>query len=245
MAEFDDIEYEGIGADRSVKSVGSERCFRDRSPCDTVISLSDDGKGLYSHPIPLFRESPEQHQNQQAHDQPTLLAFNNGQAAVYEYSAITTEAMESRPTSSGSSSTPLGRYRRDVQAHEQLVVLGETPHQRHLNPKKRPAEVDEGGPRSSSSGHHPKRRQSSILEDLMARDPPSKRDSAAATELAELEKVKDSPAWDDMTVEEQVQLVFKIDRLTKCVKAQDSRRKNKAPRLRTRNPLPVKNDCAE
>lgn len=45
MAEFDDIEYEGIGEDRHIV-VGSERCFRDYSPGDTIISLSDNGQNL-------------------------------------------------------------------------------------------------------------------------------------------------------------------------------------------------------
>ncbi|KAI1636365.1 hypothetical protein F4809DRAFT_609834 [Biscogniauxia mediterranea] len=241
MAEFDDIEYEGIGADRSVKSVGSERCFRDRSPCDTVISLSDDGKGLYSYPVPLFRESSDQYQTQQVQDQRIPpVAFKNGQAAALEYSDITTEAMESRPTSSGSSTTPLGRYRRDVQAHEQLV-LGETPHQRHIIPKKRSAEVDEE-PGSSSS--HPKRLQPSILEDLTTQDPQARK-ASAAFELAELVKVKNSQAWDDMPIEEQMQLLVEIESLTKYVKAQENKRKNRPQRVRTRNRLPVKKDGAE
>lgn len=45
VAEFDDIEYEGIGGDSHI-DVRSERCFRDHSPGDTVISLSDDGQAL-------------------------------------------------------------------------------------------------------------------------------------------------------------------------------------------------------
>ena len=41
----DDIDYEGIGEDRSIR-VGSDRCFRDYSPGDTVLSLSDDGRAM-------------------------------------------------------------------------------------------------------------------------------------------------------------------------------------------------------
>lgn len=43
MAEIDDgLDYEGIAEDRSIR-VGSDRCFRDYSPGDTVLSFSDDG----------------------------------------------------------------------------------------------------------------------------------------------------------------------------------------------------------
>ena len=44
MAELGgDIEYEGIADGRSIR-VGSERCFRDYSPSETILSLSDDGR---------------------------------------------------------------------------------------------------------------------------------------------------------------------------------------------------------
>ncbi|KAI5917171.1 hypothetical protein F4810DRAFT_69679 [Camillea tinctor] len=231
MAEFDDIEYEGIGADRSVGSVGSERCFRDRSPCDTIITLSDDGKGLYTHPIPIFHEPPEQCQHHQETDQPIPIAFGSEQNTILKYDDITAKAIESRPSSSGSSSTPLGRYKRDVQTHEQLV-LGQTPHQRHTIPQKRAAEVEE----EPSSPRCPKRGQSSILESLRTQDPQTRRASAAA-ELAELIKVRDSPAWDEMSVNEQVKLTINM-----YMKAQEIRRSNRAPRVRTKSRLPVKKD---
>lgn len=41
----DGIEYEGIADDRSIQA-GSDRCFRDYSPGDTVLSLSDDGRAM-------------------------------------------------------------------------------------------------------------------------------------------------------------------------------------------------------
>ncbi|KAI1488444.1 hypothetical protein F5X96DRAFT_645643 [Biscogniauxia mediterranea] len=157
--------------------------------------------------------------------------------------------MESRPTSSGSSTTPLGRYLHDVQAHEQLV-LGETSHQRYIIPKKRSAEVDEGP--GSSSGH-PKRLQPSILEDLGTQDPQARK-ASAAFELAELVKVKNSQAWDGMSIEEQMQLLVEMktnsairnsESLTKYVKAQEKKRTNRPQRVRRRNRLPVKKDGAE
>ena len=41
----DEIDYVGIGEDRSIR-VGSDRCFRDYSPGDTILSLSDDGRAM-------------------------------------------------------------------------------------------------------------------------------------------------------------------------------------------------------
>ena len=41
----DEIEYEGIAEDRSIR-VGSDRDFRDHSPGDTILSLSDDGRAM-------------------------------------------------------------------------------------------------------------------------------------------------------------------------------------------------------
>lgn len=41
----DGIEYEGMAEDRTIR-IGSDRCFRDYSPGDTVLSLSDDGRAL-------------------------------------------------------------------------------------------------------------------------------------------------------------------------------------------------------
>ncbi len=46
MAEIGgEIEYEGIADDRSIR-VGSQRCFRDYSPSETDLSLSDDGRAM-------------------------------------------------------------------------------------------------------------------------------------------------------------------------------------------------------
>ncbi|KAI1496856.1 hypothetical protein F5X99DRAFT_398856 [Biscogniauxia marginata] len=230
MAEFDDIEYEGIGADRSIGSVGSERCFRDRSPCDTVISLSDDGKGLYSYPIPLFHEPSEQQQQEQ-HEPPVF----GRDSATLNYHALAA-AVESRPSSSGSSTSPLGRYRRDMQAHEQLVV-GETPHYQ----RKRSLVTDDEEAGCSSRS---KSWRSTTPEGL----PPAPhgksvpRMSSPAAELSEMIELKDSPDWNDLSVEEQVRHVRKMGVLKQRVQAQDNRRKPSAVRVRKRSRLTTKKD---
>ncbi|RYP71612.1 hypothetical protein DL769_004652 [Monosporascus sp. CRB-8-3] len=131
-ARFNDIEYEGIADDRSIR-VGSDRCFRDHSPSDTVLSLSDDGRAIYTGAIPSFGNSPHGPSGENRHPE-TASRTSKPASDVSSDTAADSDAdgvplshgsllaMGSRPSSSGSSRTPLGRFRRDEQAYERLAL---------------------------------------------------------------------------------------------------------------------------
>ncbi|RYP07838.1 hypothetical protein DL765_008991 [Monosporascus sp. GIB2] len=133
--EFDDIEYEGIADDRSIR-VGSDRCFRDYSPSGTVLSLSDDGKAIYTRAVPSFENPPHCPSGENRH-RGTASGTSKPASDVSSDTAVDPDAdgvplshgslltMGSRPSSSGSSGssrTPLGRFRRDEQAYERLAL---------------------------------------------------------------------------------------------------------------------------
>ncbi|RYP46479.1 hypothetical protein DL768_007312 [Monosporascus sp. mg162] len=133
--EFDDIEYEGIADDRSIR-VGSDRCFRDYSPSDTVLSLSDDGRAIYTGAVPSFQKPPQGPSGENRHPE-TASGASKPASDVSSDTAADPDAggvplsygsllaMGSRPSSSGSSGssrTPLGRFRRDEHAYERLAL---------------------------------------------------------------------------------------------------------------------------
>ncbi|RYP11638.1 hypothetical protein DL767_011115 [Monosporascus sp. MG133] len=134
-AEFDDVEYEGIADDRSIR-VGSDRCFRDYSPSDTVLSLSDDGRAIYTGAVPSFKNPPHGSSGENRHPETAsgaskpasdvssdTAADPDADGVPLSYGSLL--AMGSRPSSagsSGSSRTPLGRFRRDEQAYERLAL---------------------------------------------------------------------------------------------------------------------------
>ncbi|RYP55717.1 hypothetical protein DL771_012458 [Monosporascus sp. 5C6A] len=136
--EFDDIEYEGIADGRSVR-VGSDRCFRDYSPGDTVLSLSDDGRPIYTGAVPSFENPPHDPSGGNRHPETALGAskpasdVSSDTAADPDTDGVPLShgsllAMGSRRSSSGSngsrgsSHTPLGRFRRDEQVYERLAL---------------------------------------------------------------------------------------------------------------------------
>ncbi|RYO82478.1 hypothetical protein DL766_006335 [Monosporascus sp. MC13-8B] len=134
-AEFDDIEYEGIADDRSIR-IGSDRCFRDYSPSGTVLSLSDDGRAIYTRAVPSFENPPHCPSGENRHPE-TASRASKPTSDVSSDTAVDPDAdgvplshgsllaMGSRPSSSGSSGssrTPLGRFRRDEQAYERLAL---------------------------------------------------------------------------------------------------------------------------
>ncbi|KAK7757019.1 hypothetical protein SLS62_001035 [Diatrype stigma] len=123
----DGIEYEGLADDRSIHA-GSDRCFRDYSPGDTVLSLSDDGRAIYTRPMPSF-PSPTGEE-----DYPEDVITVATPSKTTDYEAVSPNhdggalfpATGSRRSSSGSSNsssrTPMGRFRRDEQPHEKLAL---------------------------------------------------------------------------------------------------------------------------
>ncbi|KAI2626109.1 hypothetical protein GGS26DRAFT_191581 [Hypomontagnella submonticulosa] len=124
MAEFDDIEYEGIGEDRHIV-VGSERCFRDYSPGNTVISLSDDGQHLYLCPVPSFEEAlqddskPHQESQSQVSYESTIEAGTDFPCALNRDALV---ALQQNAPYLGGEPLPLTRYQHDIQAYEQLAL---------------------------------------------------------------------------------------------------------------------------
>ncbi|XDG08834.1 hypothetical protein ABKA04_008449 [Annulohypoxylon sp. FPYF3050] len=206
MAEFDDIEYEGIGEDRHI-AVGSDRCFRDYSPGDTVISLVNDGQALYSYDIPSF---PDSTRNISSSSQPQYgrsdedISENNVSniLPLLSHSALIA-IQQNIPTSSGTEVSPLTRYRRDPQAHEQRA-LGIKPNDStvYLNfEDPQPLLPETNG-----------KFQSSEISSLHLSASPNRTpstgpgSSSAAEQLQELLDVIQSPGWEDsMSPEEQAE----------------------------------------
>ncbi|KAI1464188.1 uncharacterized protein F4812DRAFT_215045 [Daldinia caldariorum] len=128
-ADCDDIEYEGIWGESHI-AVRSERCFRDHSPGDTVISLGDDGQVHYTYPVLSFRALS--HSDLRLDSSSRLAQSDNHHDSVAEtdntsvVSALTCDTLiaigKHVQPGSGIGLSPLTRYRRDVQGHERLAL---------------------------------------------------------------------------------------------------------------------------
>ncbi|KAI2782616.1 hypothetical protein F4815DRAFT_427851 [Daldinia loculata] len=219
VAEFDDIEYEGIGGDSHI-DVRSERCFRDHSPGDTVISLSDDGQALYTYPIPSFQAlsqshprpdlSPQQTQSHRHHGNITETE-NLDAPSILSYDTLIAMQHHAQPGSVRGLS-PLTRYRRDTQGHERLALgmkaedLGS-----HLDIESPPPCLKKANGVSkcsktsiiSSLRLSPAPHQTSSASPIPSMDPEI---SSAAEQLRELLNVIEAPGWnEEVSPEEQAE----------------------------------------
>ncbi|KAL7620769.1 hypothetical protein AAE478_009767 [Parahypoxylon ruwenzoriense] len=129
MAKLDEIEYKGIWGAGEI-AVGSDRCFRDYSPGDTVVSFSESGQALYLCPIPFFPEpsqsqpeptasesplqAPERHRVTAEHETP------NG--SIFLSPAALLEVDQASSASHNDELSPLSRYLHDVQRDEKLAL---------------------------------------------------------------------------------------------------------------------------
>ncbi|KAI1209620.1 uncharacterized protein F4807DRAFT_425630 [Annulohypoxylon truncatum] len=240
MAEFDDIEYEGIGEDRPIV-VESDRCFRDHSPGDTVISLSDDGQALYSCAIPSFSDTPQtfpepnsnlqQPQSQRSYEAvvetevPSILCPLSHDALI---------AMQKHaPPGLQDELSPLIRYRCDPQAHEQRA-LGIERNDSSLHIGREPA------PRTSpkANGNLQLSEISSLHLSSSPNPTPStgRGSSSAAEQLRELVGMIGSPDWEDsLSPEEQAEHLRRATRLKRRVRSETNSRELRPPKVRKRN----------
>ncbi|KAI1414986.1 hypothetical protein F5Y13DRAFT_157646 [Hypoxylon sp. FL1857] len=235
MAEFDDIEYEGIGGDKHI-IVGSDRCFRDYSPGGTVISLSDDGQALYSYPVPSFPDSLQSHlelQSDHSQSQPRRYAAGAELSGIPLLNRNTLATIQQCPASYfGDGLSPLTRYRRDAQTHEQLALgirsddfsLPPCP----ASPTPRPRENGHGQPSTISSLH-----LSSSPNPTPSTGPGA---SSAAEQLREVLDMIESPEWgDDMSPEEQAEHLRRATRLKRRVRSETNPREARPPKVRKRD----------
>ncbi|KAI0839208.1 hypothetical protein F5Y06DRAFT_286715 [Hypoxylon sp. FL0890] len=235
MAEFDDIEYEGIGEERHI-IVGSDRCFRDYSPGGTIISLSDDGQALYSCPVPSFPDPPESHPGLEPSPPQSMSQRCYGGATGAANSSVSLSlnrgmlaAIQQRsPSFVEGGLSPLTRYRRDAQTHEQLALgIKSDDIQLPLCPTPRPRENGHG--QSSISSLH----LSSSPNPTRSTGPGT---SSAAEQLREVLGVIESPAWEDgMSPEEQAEHLRRATRLKRRVRFETNPREARPPKIRKRD----------
>ncbi|KAI0895463.1 hypothetical protein F4806DRAFT_82714 [Annulohypoxylon nitens] len=212
MAEFDDIEYEGIGEDRNI-AVGSDRCFRDYSPGDTVISLGDDGQALYSDGGHISENNISS----------ILPLLSHGALIAIQ---------QSIPPGLGTELSPLTRYRRDPQAHEQRA-LGIKPNESTFY-----FDLEDPQPLLETNG----KSQSSEISSLHLSASPNPTQStgpgssSAAEQLQELLNVIQSPGWEDsMSPEEQAEHLRRATRLKRRVRSETNPRESRLPKVRKRS----------
>ncbi|KAI0137633.1 hypothetical protein F4776DRAFT_102578 [Hypoxylon sp. NC0597] len=241
MAEFDDIEYEGIGGDRHI-SVGSDRCFRDYSPGNTVISLSDDGQALYSCRIPSFPDPLQSHSGlgsstSQPQSRRCFRSATGGDlsSATSPLNRGALTVIQQRPPSCFEAEpSPLTRYRRDEQTHEK-VALGIKSGDFKLppcpeSPTPRPRENGHGRPSTISSLH-----LSSCPNPTPSTGPGT---SSAAEQLREVLDVIESPEWEDgMSPEEQAEHLRRATKLKRRVRSETNPREARPPKVRKRDRL--------
>ncbi|KAI8962541.1 hypothetical protein F5Y11DRAFT_185151 [Daldinia sp. FL1419] len=218
VAEFDDIEYEGIGADSHI-DVRSERCFRDHSPSDTIISLDDDGQALYTCPVPSFQVISQHHPRldldplkEQPGRQPESITKleSSSVTSILSHNGLIT-ATQQRQLS------PLSRYRQDEQGHERRALgMKEGEHRLDLNvdgPLPRPGEANGIAKCSkpsviSSLQLSPTSQQTPSSGPIPSASPES---SSAAERLREVLEVIETPGWNEkVSPEEQADYLRRV-----------------------------------
>ncbi|KAI1103647.1 hypothetical protein F4804DRAFT_309477 [Jackrogersella minutella] len=240
MAEFDDIEYKGIGDKHIV--VKSDRCFRDYSPGDTIISLSDGGQASYSCPIPSFlnltqghpgSESNLQHsQSQGWHRSPAETGISSI-AHPLSHDALTI-MQQLEPPYLEDEVLSLTRYRHDAQAHENFAMLGIKCDNFGLPPslESRPSlpTIADGKIADSRLSEISSLHLSSSL------NPTGPGTSSVAEQLRELLDVIESPEWEDsMSPEQQAEHLRRATRLKRRVRSETNPRESRPPKVRKRD----------
>ncbi|KAI0105939.1 hypothetical protein F4814DRAFT_452318 [Daldinia grandis] len=249
VAEFDDIEYEGIGGHSHI-DVRSERCFRDHSPSDTVISLSDDGQALYTCPIPSFQALSQNHprpdlsaQQTQSHRHHAGVAETedpNGPSILRYDTLVATQQHAQQDSVRGLS--PLTRYRRDTQGHERLALgMKVKDLESHPNLEGPPPcpKITNGGlkcskaPAASSLHLSPASHQNPSASPIPSIDPKT---SSAAEQLREILDIIETPGWDEeVSPEEQAEYLRRTAKLKRRVQAETNPREIRPPKVRKRS----------
>ncbi|KAI6081086.1 hypothetical protein F4821DRAFT_250064 [Hypoxylon rubiginosum] len=232
MAGIDDIELEGVGGAGNI-SVRSDRCFRDYSPSDTIVSLSssDDGQAFFSRPVPAFIH------RSQSPSTPSLPVKNddgasNGRPSTIPYhNVLKTE--QAAPPCLADLSHPLAKFRYETQSHEQLA-LGISPAEfgdlavlvnSPLLPTNHTWQSSGASSSQLLSSDHPPAVQLTSMNDI-----------SPATELRDLLHVIEAPGWkDDVPLEEQVQFLLRATKLKRRVRSETYPRESRMPKVRRRN----------
>ncbi|KAI1768100.1 hypothetical protein GGR53DRAFT_13344 [Hypoxylon sp. FL1150] len=236
MDGTNDIEYEGIGGVGGVGDirVRSERCFRDHSPSDTLISLSDNGQTLYSSPTPAFSHG--------AQGLPTLSLPLHGQDGAIDSKLPTTpsklshdalEKHQDAPPHVEDVSFPLARFRRDTQSHEQLA-LGVSLAISAQNPRLASSPLS---PATGTQGQERVSSRASFSSTHLTLNPlPAKNSETSAAELREVLDVMGKPEWkDNVPLEEQVQYLLRATNLKRRVRSETHPRESRIPKVRKRD----------
>ncbi|KAI1771972.1 hypothetical protein F4818DRAFT_184623 [Hypoxylon cercidicola] len=232
MAKTNDIE--GVGGAGSF-SVRSGRCFRDYSPSDTTISLSNDGQ-TYSCPVPTFPDRPglqtqsrslEHYEDARPSTIPSILS----------HEALTTQQNSSSCLADRIS--PLARFRHDAQSHEQLALgisLAKSgQHPTFMIPRPLPLVCAQT---EGNSRCEPSEISSLCLSPSPIAGPTSAKGSetSSAAELRELLDVIESPGWkNDVPLEEQVQYLLRATMLKRRVRSETYPREVKTTKVRKRS----------
>ncbi|KAI0881567.1 uncharacterized protein GGS22DRAFT_172474 [Annulohypoxylon maeteangense] len=231
MAEFDDIEYKGVGEGKHI-DVGSDRCFRDYSPGDTVISLSDDGQALYSRAIPNFSEPPQDFPRLSLSSQQPQPERHYGISPPLSHDSLVAIQGHNPPRLENGLS-PLARYRRDPQAHEQIALgikINDSP--LHLDLESTPPVPAEANGKLQSG------EISSLHLSSSPNPTPStgRGSSSAAAQLQELLGMIQSPEWEDnLSPEEQAEHLRRATILKRRVRSETNPRESRPPKVRKRS----------
>ncbi|KAI1384190.1 uncharacterized protein F4822DRAFT_63097 [Hypoxylon trugodes] len=237
MAEFNDIEYEGIGGDRNIVVEG-DRCFQDYSPSDTILDLSDGGEALYARSVPSFPYASQSHEpvpRPQTNDEAVTEAGTPRTPSMLSHRALVA-MQKSTPRDPTAEQPPLERYRRDIQVYERLS-LGIEPSDFGLLP-----EAIDTSPHPKIGNGKARQSQSSMISSLHLSLSPSPvpstgpETSSAAEQLRELLGVIGSPGWEDDTPpEEQAEHLRKATRLKRRVGSETNPREVRLPKVRKRD----------
>ncbi|KAK6948975.1 hypothetical protein Daesc_009047 [Daldinia eschscholtzii] len=232
VAEFDDIEYEGIGGESHI-DVRSERCFRDHSPCDTVISLGDDGQVLPDSSSQLVQPDGDPGSTTETENSSVLSALScDTLIAIQKYAQ----------PGSGRGLSPLTRYCRDVQEHERLALgMKAEDMQSNLESQSLPSRpqkangVVKSGQTSAVSSLHlslAQRQTSSTDQGPSA----NSEMSSPAEQLRSLLEIIGTPGWnDEVSPEEQAEYLRRATKLKRRVQSEMSPREVRPPKVRKRN----------
>ncbi|OTB05171.1 hypothetical protein M426DRAFT_320225 [Hypoxylon sp. CI-4A] len=213
MDEFKAHKFEDIGEDRNI-AVKSDRCLRDYSPDETIISLSDDGKERYSCPVPTFSK-PADIQNPQRslnNDIDTQVPSNT--------SSLIHDTLQE----------PLSRYIHDAEDHE-LRALRFSSDGATVRSILRNYSTLRGG-NDDEWKHSPPSDISSLQ--LTPSERPGT--STATEQLRKILDVIESPGWeDDASPEKRAEQLRRVAKLKRRVRSETNPREVRLPKVRKRD----------
>ncbi|ORY57812.1 uncharacterized protein BCR38DRAFT_413720 [Pseudomassariella vexata] len=250
MAEFHDIEYQGIGGDQDI-CVRSERCFRDHSPGYSAITFDHtekfEGSWLtmrrLNHPVPAFDTLADV--LPPWHTQFALLE-NKSPVPVPENDFVhpylsrqmypTAIALSARSIKQRKSlrrgTKPIERYRRETQSHEQLA-LGMKIHGAEIPDPLLRSSTPEGWPSSRCPDGIYDMPITLIPEPTYQQTQPSQL-SLKLQEIDEMVNVISRDDWTTMSPEDQSHHAHHIAMTKRRLRGEESPREHRMPKLRKR-----------